>query len=315
MGLVLLSSTPYLLTMRIPAADPDKGTPRRALRAALRTSLGYLFLAGAYILFSDGFVARMGLSTTELEFVQTHKGMAFVAVTSALLFFTLHRQVRSLCEKEHELRQTEREIVEHLGLAAEYRDDETGHHVRRVQLYCVAIARELGWDRERVERLEYAAAMHDIGKIGIPDAILLKKGPLTEEERGIIQRHTEIGGRILAAGVSQLVEMACSIALTHHERWDGTGYPHRLRGEAIPIEGRICAIADVFDALTSRRRYKDAWTLDQAVEEIVSQAGRQFDPHVVAAFSRALPDIRLIREAHGDIDLEDEGVTRTRQAA
>lgn len=297
------------------AADPDKGIYRRAWRAALRVSLGYAVLAGAYILFSDSIVSRLGLSPKELEFVQTHKGLAFVAVTSALLFFTMNRQVRSLCDKEDELRQTEREIVEHLGLAAEYRDDETGHHVRRVQLYCVSIARELGWDPERIERLEYASAMHDIGKIGIPDSILLKEGLLTEEERGVIQRHTEIGGRILAAGVSQLVEMARSIALTHHERWDGTGYPARLRGEAIPIEGRICAVADVFDALTSRRRYKAAWTLDQAVEEITNQAGRQFDPEVVAAFIRAFPDIRLIREAHGDIDFEDKGVTRTRQAA
>jgi HD-GYP domain-containing protein (c-di-GMP phosphodiesterase class II) len=175
------------------------------------------------------------------------------------------------------------EVAERLANAAEYRDDKTGAHTERVGWLAARIARAFGWNDDQVELMRLAARLHDIGKIGIPDEILLKPTALTPEEFLEMEKHTVIGARILSAGHSDILKLAESIAESHHERWDGTGYPHELRGDEIPLPGRIVAVADVFDALTRERPYKRPWTLEEALSELERQSGRQFDPRVVDA--------------------------------
>ncbi len=184
-------------------------------------------------------------------------------------------------ERTQQLEQAQLEVVERLAIAAEYRDDVTGKHALRVGQYSALIAQKFGQDNSSVELLRQAARLHDVGKIGIPDSILLKPGKLTPEERNFMQTHTLIGQRILSGGSSEMLCLAEEIAITHHERWDGTGYPYGLGHESIPISGRIVAVADVFDALMQTRPYKPAWTKEQAIAEIQRQSGHQFDPEVV----------------------------------
>ena len=178
----------------------------------------------------------------------------------------------------------EREIIALLMRAAEHRDTDTGDHIARVAGYVGIIAANLGFDPAEIRILKLASTMHDVGKIGVPDAILLKPGPLTVEERAEMEKHAERGRRILEGSTSDVVRLAAEIAESHHERWDGTGYPKRLRGEAIPISGRIVAVADVFDALVTERPYKAAWPLERARAFLADQAGRHFDPRCVEAF-------------------------------
>jgi putative two-component system response regulator len=191
-------------------------------------------------------------------------------------------------ERTRALEDTQFEVLDRLARAAEHRDDETGEHVRRVASMAAALAHDLGLCPEDVELLRRAAPLHDVGKIGVPDGILLKPGALTQEEFQIIRTHTTIGGNILSGGNSRLVQAAQEVALTHHERWDGAGYPRGLRAEEIPLFGRIVAVADVYDALTSTRPYKTAWSSADALVEIRSQAGSQFDPQIVVSLERVL---------------------------
>jgi putative two-component system response regulator len=191
----------------------------------------------------------------------------------------------TVAERTRDLEQARLEMLERLALAAEYRDDDTQEHAWRIGRICALVALALGLPDQEVELIGRAAPLHDVGKIGIPDVILLKPGRLTDEEFEVIKTHTRIGAEILAGSHSPLLRLAERIALTHHERWDGGGYPSGLRGHEIPMAARIVAVADVFDALTHERPYKRAWPVEQAVGEILSQAGRQFDPGVVEAFS------------------------------
>jgi len=209
---------------------------------------------------------------------------------------------RRVEERTKEIEQTRLEVIQRLSRAAEYRDDDTGLHIVRIGKYCKALAQKLGFDEDAAKSLMYAAQMHDIGKIGIPDHILLKPGPLTREERSIIQQHTEIGAQILAGSPHPMLQMAYAICRTHHERWDGTGYPAGLRGEEIPLCGRICAICDVFDALISERPYKRAWSIADAAAEIRSLAGTHFDPELTEAFLEILPEIEAIYRAFPDTE-------------
>jgi putative two-component system response regulator len=186
--------------------------------------------------------------------------------------------------RTHQLEQARLEVVERLALAAEYRDDDTHQHARRIGRTTALLAADLGLPRLAVERIYRAAPLHDIGKIAIPDSILLKPGKLTAEEFDTVKTHTILGARILTGSQSELLRTAEEIALSHHERWEGTGYPHGLRGDEIPLAGRLVAVADVFDALTHRRPYKPAWPLDDAVNEILDQRGRHFDPEIVDVF-------------------------------
>lgn len=203
-----------------------------------------------------------------------------------------------VAERTSELRATQLEIIHRLGHAAEYKDNETGNHIIRMSLYTRILASRTGMtdvDREMVTR---AAPMHDIGKIGIPDRILLKPGSLTPEEWAIMRSHAEIGADLLAGSSSPMIQLAQTIALSHHERWDGTGYPRGLKGEEIPLCGRIVAIADVFDALTSERPYKRAWPVEDAVAEMRRGAGRHFDPELIELFFSDMKEVLEIREQY-----------------
>jgi diguanylate cyclase (GGDEF)-like protein len=182
------------------------------------------------------------------------------------------------------LRRTQEEMVRRLSTAAEHRDGATGSHIERVSLTCELIGRRLGLDESVLESIRIASPLHDIGKIGIPDHVLLKPGALDDAERSLIEQHAELGHRILTGSGSELLDLAASIALTHHERWDGTGYPRGLRGQEIPLEGRIVAVADVYDALTSDRVYRPAFSPEAALEVMRAGRGSQFDPEVLDAF-------------------------------
>lgn len=203
-----------------------------------------------------------------------------------------------------------REIVYRLAAAAEFRDDETGNHIARMASYAYLIGHELELGEGFLSTLLLASPMHDVGKIGIPDAILLKPGRLTRAEFELVKDHALIGARLLAGSQSPLLGMAETIARTHHELYDGEGYPYGLRGEAIPLAGRISAVADVFDALTSRRPYKSAYAVDVAVAIISRGSGSRFDPEVVRAFRRALGGILEVKG-----EFEDHEPTQGRGAS
>ena len=229
-------------------------------------------------------------SDTEIEFMNDLARAVSGLVSRCLMNETL--KVR-----EFELEEARTQAIRRLGTAAEYRDHETGMHVMRMTNVAVAIAKALGLPEEQRELLFITAPMHDVGKIGIGDGILLKPGKLTGAEFETMKTHTEIGVRLLQ-GSDSLIKAARDIASSHHENWDGSGYPAGLRGEGIPILARICSIADVFDALTSTRSYKDAWPVEDAVAWTLGQAGTKFDPAVVTAFESALPEIMRIRELY-----------------
>lgn len=211
----------------------------------------------------------------------------------------LERRVRDRTEA---LEESRLETLQRLAIAAEYRDDDTHQHTERVGRAAALLARQLGLPDETVALIRRAAPLHDIGKVGISDSILLKPGKLTPAEFEVMQAHVDIGAKILANGKFTVLRLAQEIALTHHERWDGNGYQRGLRGEAIPLPGRIVAVADVFDALTHDRPYKQAWPLDEAVAEITGLAGAQFDPRVVEAFADL--DHHRLLEPVEEFDLE-----------
>jgi HD-GYP domain-containing protein (c-di-GMP phosphodiesterase class II)/methylmalonyl-CoA mutase cobalamin-binding subunit len=195
---------------------------------------------------------------------------------------------------ELEIAQTE--TVRRLSMAVEFRDEDTGAHIERIGRLSTLLAEQIGMEQDFCEQLSHAAPLHDVGKVAIPDAILLKPGPLTAEERAIVETHAEEGHRLLRGSSSSILELATTIALSHQEKWDGTGYPRGLTGESIPIEGRIVAIADVFDALTSDRVYRKAFPVEEAVQMMREQRGRHFDPVLLDAFMEVLdasgPDAR-----------------------
>ena len=194
-----------------------------------------------------------------------------------------------------ELRETRLQIVQRLGRAAEYKDNETGMHVIRMSHFSQLLALAAGCSPAWAEDLLNAAPMHDVGKIGIPDAVLRKPGPLDADEWATMRRHPEIGAEIIGEHPSGVLQLAREIALAHHEKWDGSGYPRGLAGEAIPLSARIVAIADVFDALTTRRPYKEPWPVQDALDHIAAQAGKHFDPALVALFAPLLPQLLEIR--------------------
>ena len=191
---------------------------------------------------------------------------------------------RKVKERTKELEDAQLEILERLAMAAEYRDDNTGRHAQRVGSLSALIAQRMGLSPELVERIRRAAPLHDLGKIGLPDGVLLKDGKLEDQEFERMKEHIAIGAKILGGSRFPLLQMAEEIAYSHHLRWDGRGYPLNLKGEEIPLVGRIVALADVFDALTHKRPYKEAWPVDAALDEIRQQSGKQFDPRIVEIF-------------------------------
>lgn len=217
---------------------------------------------------------------------------------------TLYNQNRILekkvKERTYELNNTRLEIIRRLGRAAEYKDNETGLHVIRMSKYSQRIAIAYGLNDEDADLILNAAPMHDVGKIGIPDKILLKPGKLDDEEWKIIKRHCNYGAQIIGDHSSELLQAANTAAMTHHEKWNGKGYPKGLSEENIPLIGRILTIADVFDALTSKRPYKEAWTVDDALELIKNEKGVHFDPNLVDAFMHVIPEILEIKNEYAE---------------
>lgn len=235
--------------------------------------------------------------------VAQHRHSAGMAQESARLRIEVDGQTRALHEARMALDRARRELeaaqvetISRLTKAAEFRDDETAAHLQRMSEYSRLLARKVGLDDYTSEMIRTASPMHDVGKIGIPDSILLKPGRLTPEEYDVMKKHAEIGYRILSGSDSKLLELAASIAHTHHEKFDGTGYPRGLRADDIPIEGRIVAVADVFDALTSERPYKKAWPLERAIKLLVDGRDAHFDGELVDLFLASMDEVVEIRQ-------------------
>jgi HD-GYP domain-containing protein (c-di-GMP phosphodiesterase class II) len=284
LALLLLGAMPALAHMRT-----------RGLKAAALSPLVALAFAGvAQLAFTRGWMVPVTypllalvlstLSTTSAAFVSERRERTRVAEHNDLL----EQRVR---ERTAELRDTQLEVVRRLGQAVESRDGDTGEHIERISRLCHELALAIGLSEDEAELIGNASTMHDVGKIGIPDSVLLKPARLDPEEWTLMQSHTTIGAAILAGSSSPLLQMAESTALTHHERWDGSGYPAGLRGEAIPLAARICAVCDVFDALLSTRRYKRGWSMEEAIAELLAQRWRHFDPALVDAFVAMAPGL------------------------
>jgi putative two-component system response regulator len=212
----------------------------------------------------------------------------------------LQQALEWLERSEKELRLSREETIQRLAIAAEYRDSSTAQHIKRMSHYCELLARRYGLSPDRCDLIRTASPMHDIGKIGTPDHVLLKPGKFTPEEFKVITQHTEIGYRILAGSDSELLKVAALIAWTHHERYDGTGYPRGLAGEDIPLEGRITAVADNFDALTTQRVYKPAFEFDHAKDLMLRERGKHFDPNLLDIFFSSMDDIQRIYDQFAD---------------
>ncbi|KDN27402.1 chemotaxis protein CheY [Vibrio fortis] len=228
-----------------------------------------------------------------------------IALQRVKTHIALYDQQRALFgqvkEKTREINLGKLETLNILGRAAEFKDNETGMHVIRMSHYCEVLAKALGMTDEDAETLRDAAPMHDIGKIGIPDSVLLKPGKLDADEWTTMQKHVEYGVEILGRqSDSKLMQMAIQVAQYHHEKWDGTGYPNQISGEQIPLVGRIAAVADVFDALTAERPYKRAWSVDEALNLFKEQKGKHFDPRIVELLFENLPEILAIKERFKD---------------
>ncbi len=209
---------------------------------------------------------------------------------------------RELEETYKEVKDSYTEMIFRLALVAEYKDESTGVHLVRIADYSIELAHSMGLPEKDIELIKYASPMHDIGKLVIPDAILKKPSGLTPEEREIMKRHTVLGAEIFKGSKSPLLKAVKEICLTHHERYDGTGYPRGLKDKEIPLFGRIVGVADVFDALTSKRPYKEAYGFDEAVRMVESQSGKHFDPKLVKSFIKDLDKMRAIWKATKDLE-------------
>jgi putative two-component system response regulator len=246
---------------------------------------------------------KRGLETGAVDYITKPISPPIVEarVRTHLALYDQSRELeRMVQQRTLELLTTRQQIIRRLGRAAEFKDNETGNHVLRMSHYARLIALAHGLGDESASVIFNTAPMHDIGKIGIPDSILLKPGKLDAEEWKVMHQHPIMGAEIIGKHENELLETARIIALTHHEKWDGSGYPQHLKGQDIPLEGRIVAIADVFDALVSERPYKKAVPLDEAMRYFDEQSGHHFDPTLIEAFKRALPEILRIREIYAD---------------
>jgi diguanylate cyclase (GGDEF)-like protein len=271
------------------------------------------------VLYLDSMVKAGRFLETDLQLLGIIADMVTVFLERSASAAALENKQEELRKANRLLAESAQETIYKLSRAAEFRDDEGGEHVQRVSHYCEAIALHMGMSRAVAGRLKMASQLHDVGKVGIPDSILLKPGRFTEYEREVMKQHTIIGAKILSGSNSPVISLAAEVALTHHEKWDGTGYPKGLAGDKIPISGRIVAVADVFDALTTERRYKAAWTLDRAMELISQEGGSHFDPEVSKAFVALRDKVEEIRaryqpsaEPEPEVESEVELVLQTR---
>ncbi|HOX09418.1 MAG TPA: HD domain-containing protein [Candidatus Omnitrophota bacterium] len=215
----------------------------------------------------------------------------------------MKKAYKELRKDYNEVKHSYSEMIMRLALIAELKDGSTGTHLVKVAEYCTEIARGLGLPKKDIDYLRYASPLHDVGKLIIPDSILKKKGGLTPEEREIVKKHAQIGAEVFEGSNLNLLKIAMMISLTHHERWDGTGYPQGLKGSDIPVFGRIVALADVFDALTSKRPYKRAFGFEEAVDIIKAESGTHFDPAIVKAFLKRKKIIRKIWKSKRQVGL------------
>jgi hypothetical protein len=267
--------------------SPSSGRGRSRLLVRRVSVVGLPLLAGVAALVSGGAAL-------------TVVGVLVLCGAGALLGWRLGEDRRNALQREvdernNDLRRTlseleiaQAETVRRLSMAVEFRDEDTGAHIERIGRFSALLSEQTGMSAEFCRRISHAAPLHDVGKVAIPDSILLKEGPLTPEERAVVETHTEEGYRLLRGSSSSILDMGATIALSHHERWDGGGYPRGLEGEQIPIEGRIVAIADVFDALTSNRVYRKAFSVERATEMMLEEGGKHFDPTLLAAFMEVL---------------------------
>jgi len=270
---------PSLILLDIQMPDIDGYTVCRHLKADSRTkAIPVIFVSG---MGEDGDEAA-GFEAGAVDYIVKPISPAIVAAR-------VHTHL-SLVGAAH-LEQSHKDVIYMLGAAGHFNDTDTGAHIWRMAAYAGALAEACGWSADDCKQIELAAPMHDTGKIGIPDAILKKTGKLNTEEWGVMKTHSRIGHDILIKGHAPVFQMAAEIALHHHERWDGSGYPDGLSGEAIPEAARIAALVDVFDALSMKRPYKDAWSTDQVIATIQNSAGSHFDPKLVDIFISILPRI------------------------
>jgi methanogenic corrinoid protein MtbC1 len=239
------------------------------------------------------------LAPAALALASVGAGWSAGAPGRAALAQEVDKSSHDLRRASTELEIAQTEMVKRLSMAVEYRDEDTGAHIERIGRLSTMLAEQVGMEPEWCAQLTLAAPLHDVGKVAIPDAILLKPGPLTPEQRAIVETHAEEGYRLLRGSSSSVLDLAASIALSHQERWDGSGYPRGLAGESIPVEGRIVAIADVFDALTTDRVYRKAFPVEEAVQMMRDQRGKHFDPVLLDAFMEVLE--RAGADARGEL--------------
>ena len=312
-----LAAAMYLLAFAFRAIDQQAGDAAGIFYALPLTVLALTFglrggLAGGVLaLLAELIWGQVSSQATLSAIAYVNRGLAFVVLGTLIGFVSERRHARTaalaeelagqlaltrqltnngarlrkrVAERTYELESSRTETLRLLAIAAEYRDDDTPQHTARVGTLAAEIGERLGLEAKRVEHLREAATLHDVGKIGIPDHILLNRGRLNQEEADVMRTHAVLGARLLYGSSSPVLQMAASVAATHHEWWDGSGYPVGLTGEGIPLLGRIVAVADAFDALTHERPYKRAWPTEQAIARIARGAGTQFDPRVVEAF-------------------------------
>jgi CHASE2 domain-containing sensor protein len=294
LAIALLGLLPALASLKL----------RALLSALLAPGLGIAWIVVAQIAFDHGHVLAVAaplfalavgtVVTIGLGYASERRRRNRVAQRNE----ALEEAVR---ERTGELRETQLEIIHRLAGVTESRDEATGLHLERIGRLCERLGLALGMSPAEAETLRHASLLHDVGKVAVPDAILNKPGPLTDGERAVMRRHAAEGAAMLAGSRAPVMRMAEEIALTHHERWDGTGYPNRLAGEEIPLAGRICAVCDVFDALCSRRAYKEPWPLRDALDELARERGHHFDPAVVDAFLAIVGDLDPMLLAAQDV--------------
>ena len=276
------------------------------MAAVAISSLGSVFLVYLSFMFPMISLLASWMLMQEGELYQITGIIALVAIIYFVITARMYNQnLYEAISKKEEIEKTQLEILERLGRASEYRDNETGQHVTRMSMYCHVLSKQMGLDKEFCDLMLYASPMHDIGKIGVADDILKKQAALSDDEWVRMREHVSIGVSILDGHESKLMQCATLIAQSHHEKWDGSGYPYGLKAEQIPIEGRIAAICDVYDALTSERPYKKAWSVSEALAWIDSQSGKHFDPNVVSHFMKIIPILQEIGDHYPDENIHE----------
>ena len=293
--LEFLEPPPELILLEAGEPDFDPAAACRRLQQNVRTRFTPVILFNAPAQ-SAKELAAFDAGAQDYLRAPFDAAVVFVRLRLHQQLYTQKRQLAALIQaRTREVLASHLEIIKRLRAAAEFKDDETGSHLQRMSRVSQLLARASGLSEAEAELVFHAAPMHDIGKIGVPDRILLKPTPLTPDEWRVMRMHPGIGAGIIGKHDAPLLKIARRIALTHHEKWDGSGYPRGLKGEEIPLVGRIVALADVFDALTSERPFKPAWPIDNATNYIHEQSGKHFDPRLATLFLELLPEIMKIR--------------------